>query len=156
MKYGMKSFHVIEQIPFSTPPKGPHKNLVRQIVEELGIDEVKCKVSNNKENRYIDDLPTSLNPEAIRAARVLMHDVSNHQYNGTTGLEYHPSVLTLTGVPVSKVDATGDWIHLAFLVELFKGIKQRWFNQMPFYLRGLIRMVPMTQLPPNPSVCCSH
>ena len=50
------------------------------------------------------------------------------------------------GVPVSSVDATGDWIHLAALVEFVKGIKQTWIDQMPFYLRGLIRMVPMTQL----------
>ena len=118
-------------------------------MEESGI-EVKSKVYKNRENRYIDDLPTALNPEAIRAARVLMHDVSNRQYNGTIerGLEYHPSVLTLTGgVPVSKVDETGDWIHLAALVEMIKGIKQHWINHMPFYiLRGLVRMVPMTQM----------
>ena len=65
-------------------------------MEELEI-EVKSKVVKNKENRYIDDLPTALNPEAIRAARALIHDVSNHQYNGTIerGLEYHPSVLNL-------------------------------------------------------------
>ena len=148
MKYGMKTFHIIDQIPFGTPPKGPHKNLVRQTVQELGI-EVKCKMIKNKENRYIDDLPTALNPEAIRAARVLIHDVSNHQYNGEIerGLEYHPSVLTLKGgVPVSTVDATGDWIHLAALVEFIKRIKQTWINRMPFYLRGLVRMVPMTHL----------
>ena len=95
----------------------------------------------NKENRYIDDLPTALNPEAIRASRVLIHDVSNHQYNGLfeRGLEYHPSVLTLTGgVPVSNVNAT--------MVEFIKGIKQHWINHMPFYLRGLVRMVPLNQM----------
>ena len=121
---------------------------IRILLENLGI-EVKSKTYKNKESFYIDDLPTALNPEAIRAARVLVHDVSNHQYNGETerGLEYHPSVLTLPGgVPVSSVDATGDWIHLASLVEFIKGIKQIWINRMPFYLRGLVRTVPMTQL----------
>ena len=28
MKHGLKSFDIIEQIPFSQPPKGPHRNLV--------------------------------------------------------------------------------------------------------------------------------
>ena len=56
-------------------------------------------------------------------------------------------LLHLTGgVLVSNVDATGDWVHLASLVEMIKGIKQSWINHMPFYLRGLVRMVPMTQL----------
>ena len=36
MSYGMKTFDIIEQIPFNTAPTGPHRNLVRQIIEELG------------------------------------------------------------------------------------------------------------------------
>ena len=44
----MKTFDLIEQIPFSLSPKGPHKNLVRQIIEEMGI-EVKRKNVNNKD-----------------------------------------------------------------------------------------------------------
>ena len=68
MKYGMKTFDIIEQIPFNLTPQGPHKNLVRQIVEELGI-EVKRKRVKNKDVYFIDDLPTAMNPEAIRAAR---------------------------------------------------------------------------------------
>ena len=80
MKYGMKTFDIIEQVPINLSPQGPHKNLVRQITEEMGI-EVKRKKVNNKDVYFIDDLPTAMNPEAIRAARVLIHDVSNHQYN---------------------------------------------------------------------------
>ena len=143
MKYGMKTFDIIEQVPFNLSPSGPHKNLVRQITEDLEID-VKRKRSNNKEVYYIDDLPAAMNPEAIRAARVLIHDVSNHQYDGSInrGLEYHPSVLNRTGaMPVSEVDAAGDWIHLASLVEMIKGVRQYAINDMPFYLRGLVRMV---------------
>ena len=37
MRYGMKSFDTIEQCPLGLPPRGPHKNLVRQIVDDLGI-----------------------------------------------------------------------------------------------------------------------
>ena len=148
MKYGMKSFDIIEQIPFNLTPKGPHKNLVRQIVDEMGI-EVKEKKVNNKVSQSIDDLPTALNPEAVRAARVLMYDVSNHQYDGSInrGLEYHTTILNRNGVePVSRVDATGDWIHLASLVEMIKGVKQHAIDTMPFYLRGLVRMVPFNHL----------
>ena len=36
MKHGMKSFDIIEQNPFNVTTKGPHRNLVRQIVDELG------------------------------------------------------------------------------------------------------------------------
>ena len=139
MRHGMKSFDIIEQSPFSQTPKGPHRNLVRQIIDQTGI-EVKSKQVRGKETRYI---------ESIRAARVLLYDISNHQYTGKVerGLQYHPSILHLSGgVPVSKVDATGDWAHLASLVEMIKGIRQRWVNYMPFYLRGLVRMVPMNQL----------
>ena len=78
-----------------------------------------------------------------------MHDISNHQYVGVVdrGLEYYPSTLTSGGnVPVSDVDATGDWIHLASLVEMIKGIKQRNIDALPFYLRGLIRMVPLKHM----------
>ena len=148
MKHGMKSFDIIEQSPFSQTPKGPHRNLVRQIIDQMGI-EVKSKQLKGRESRYIDELHASLNSESIRAAMVLLYDVSNHQYTGKVerGLEYHPSILHLSGgVPVSLVDATGDWVHLASLVEFIKGIRQRWINHMPFYLRGLMRMVPMNQL----------
>ena len=92
----MRSFDIIEQIPFNVAPSGPHRNLVRQIVEDLGI-EVRHKNVAGKVIKYIDDLPTALNPEAVRAARVLIHDVSNHQYVGEfdaqgvgRGLIYHP------------------------------------------------------------------
>ena len=49
-------------------------------------------------------------------------------------------------MPVSDVDAAGDWIHLASLTELIKGIKQRDIDDLPFYLRGLIRMVPLKHM----------
>ena len=81
MRYGMKDFHIIEQVPFNTPPTGPHRNLVRQIIEELGIN-VKSKTIKQKLTDFIDELPPELNPESIRAARVLIHDISNHQYVG--------------------------------------------------------------------------
>ena len=42
MSYGMKTFDIIEQVPFNTTPTGPHRNLVRQIIEELDI-QVKSK-----------------------------------------------------------------------------------------------------------------
>ena len=102
-----------------------------------------------KNAQYVDELPMALNPEAIRAARVLMYDVSNQQYNGSVdrGLVYHPSILNRSGgEPVSGVDAAGDWIHLASLVEMIKGIKQRAIDDMPFYLRGLVRMVTLNHL----------
>ena len=98
---------------------------------------------------YINELPPEVNPESIRAARVLLHDISNHQYVGVVdrGLEYYPSTLTIgNNLPVSDVDATGDWIHLASLAEMIKGIKQRNINNLPFYLRGLIRMVPLKHM----------
>ena len=148
MSYGMKTFDIIEQVPFNTTPTGPHRNLVRQIIEELDI-QVKSKKINDKVTHYIDDLPPEVNPESIRAARVLIHDISNYQYVGLVdrGLEYYPSTLTRSGnVPVSDVDATGDWIHLASLAELIKGIKQRNIDDLPFYLRGLIRMVPLKHM----------
>ena len=110
---------------------------------------MKLKTVGNKDTQYIDDLPTALNPEAVRAARVLIYDVSNHQYNDTVdrGLLSHSSILNRSGAePVSGVDATGDWIHLASLVELIKGVKQHAINDLPFYLRGLIRMVPLGHL----------
>ena len=95
MRYGTKSFDIIEQIPFKDAPTGPHRNLVRQIVEDLGIEVLHKKV-RGKDIDYIDNLPTALNPEAVRAARVLIHDVSNHQYIGEfdahgvgRGLIYH-------------------------------------------------------------------
>ena len=148
MSYGMKTFHIIEQVPFGTPPTGPHRNLVRQIIEELDI-QVKSKKVQNKHTPYINELPPEVNPESIRAARVLLHDISNHQYVGVVdrGLEYYPSTLTIgNNQPVSDVDATGDWIHLASLAEMIKGIKQRNINSLPFYLRGLIRMVPLKHM----------
>ena len=110
---------------------------------------MKIKTVGNKDTQYIDDLPAALNPEAVRAARVLIYDISNHQYNGIVdkGLVYHPSILNRSGAePVSSVDATGDWIHLASLVELIKGVKQHAIDDLPFYLRGLIRMVPLGHL----------
>ena len=135
MSYGMKTFDLIEQVPFNTPPTGPHRNLVRQIIEELDID-VKNKTVKGKITPYIDELPPEVNPESIRAARVLIHDISNYQYVGVVdrGLEYYPSTLTRSDKdPISDVDATGDWIHLASLSEMIKGIKQRNIHELPFY-----------------------
>ena len=134
MSYGMKTFHIIEQVPFGTPPTGPHRNLVRQIIDELDI-QVKSKKVQNKPTPYINELPPEVNPESIRAARVLLHDISNHQYVGMVdrGLEYYPSTLTIgNNQPVSDVDATGDWIHLASLAEMIKGIKTTGHRQSSF------------------------
>ena len=81
MSYGMKTFDIVEQVLFSTPPTGPHRNLVRQMIDELNI-QVKSKKVNEKVTQFIDELPPEVNPESVRAARVLIHDISNHQYTG--------------------------------------------------------------------------
>ena len=51
MRNGTKSFDIIEQTPFNLTPKGPHRNLVRQIIDQMGI-EVKSKQVWGKESRY--------------------------------------------------------------------------------------------------------
>ena len=65
MSYGMKTFHIIDQVPFSSTPSGPHRNLVRQIIEDLSI-EVKNKRVKDKPTPYIDELPPEVNPESER------------------------------------------------------------------------------------------
>ena len=77
----------------------------------------------------------------------MMFPITNTRGSVNRGLEYHPSVLNRRGAePVSGVDATGDWIHLASLVEMIKGVRQHAINDMPFYLRGLVRMVTFNHL----------
>ena len=119
----------------------------------------KAKPSSRRLTDFIDELPTELNPESIRAARVLIHDISNHQYVGVVdrGLEYYPSVLTLSGdMPVSDVEASGDWIHLASLVEQIKGIRQRNIDELPFLFERIDTHSPIEAHASDSVVCLSY
>ena len=109
--------------------------MVRQLSEELSI-EYKTLGPPGKEKITVREEPSYFNPEAIRAARVFMQDVSNYQINGKGNIQfiYHPSKLVNKNQrDIHPNKEAGGWVHLASLVEFMKGVVIRNYNDVPFH-----------------------
>ena len=76
---------LIQRPGFSQPLRGIYREVIRQLSEELRIE---YKTVGAKKVTVLDE-PPYFNPEAIRAARVFLQDVSTYFYK----FGYHPSKL---------------------------------------------------------------
>ena len=85
MKYGMKTFDIIEQVSLLI---FHHEVLIRiwfdKSLDDLGIEVKQGREGNIKDAHFTSMISLmAMSPEAIRAARVLIHDVSNQQYDAS-------------------------------------------------------------------------
>ena len=95
-----------------------------------------------------------MNPEAFRAARVLIKEVSScyHQedlgvMDWGHGFVYHPSQINFSRVLQERfpqIPNSGRWVHISALVEHLYSVKHEGFNHLPLHTRGFVRMVPKT------------
>ena len=89
-------------------------------------------------------------PEVLRAARVFLKELSTAQYTNTgatkvtkPGFLYYPSELTKVIDEANK----GRWVHLVFLGLQVSHIQWTVMRTLPFYVRGLLREVPIALIP---------
>ena len=89
-------------------------------------------------------------PEVLRAARVFLKDLSTAQYTnqGATevtkpGFLYYPSELSGIIDEAKK----GRWVHLVSLGLQVSQIQWAVMRTLPFYVRGLLREVPIALIP---------
>ena len=89
-------------------------------------------------------------PEVLRAARVFLKELSTAQYTNTgatqitkPGFLYYPSELTNIVDEANK----GRWVHLVSLGLQVSQIQWTVMRTLPFYVRGLLREVPIALIP---------
>ena len=89
-------------------------------------------------------------PEVLRAARVFLKELSTAQYTNTgptkvtkPGFLYYPSELTEVVDEANK----GRWVHLVSLGLQVSHIQWTVMRTLPFYVRGLLREVPIALIP---------
>ena len=141
---------LISRPGFSQPPRGLYREIIRYISEDLKI-EYKTIGPPGKEKITVADEPLYFNPEAIRAARMVLQDASCYQYTRNNGIQfiYHPSKLMGKSQKELHVNKTaGGWVHLASFVELMKVVVIRHYNDVPFYFLALTRLVPWEFMQP--------
>ena len=89
-------------------------------------------------------------PEVLRAARVFLKDLSTPQYTNTgatqvtkPGFVYYPSELS----GITDESNKGRWVHLVSLGLQVSQIQWAVLRTLPFYVRGLLREVPIALIP---------
>ena len=89
-------------------------------------------------------------PEVLRAARVFLKELSTAQYTNTgatqvtkPGFLYYPSELSNIMDEANK----GRWVHLVSLGLQVSHIQWTVMRTLPFYVRGLLREVPIALIP---------
>ena len=101
-------------------------------------------------DRKVDDPPDWFTPEVLRAARVFIKEVSSGQYTneGHTKVDkpafvYYPSVINNHPEEPGK----GRFVHLVSVGLQLAQVTWMSTRQLPFYVRGLLRAVPIELLP---------
>ena len=129
--------------------KGITLGVAQYVVGTLDL-EFRKKPGTSK--TYIEKEPFWLNPEAFRAARVLLKEVSSCYHQEDLGVMnwghafvYHPSQINFTRALQERfapIQNSGRWVHISALVEHLYSVKQEEFNSLPFHTKGFVRMVP--------------
>ena len=101
-------------------------------------------------NARADNKADWFTPEVLRAARVFLKELSTAQYTNTGGTKiakpgflYYPSELTEVVDEANK----GRWVHLVSLGLQVSHIQWTVMRTLPFYVRGLLREVPIALIP---------
>ena len=101
-------------------------------------------------NARADNKADWFTPEVLRAARVFLKELSTAQYTNTgatrvtkPGFIYYPSELTEVVDEANK----GRWVHLVSLGLQVSHIQWTVMRTLPFYVRGLLREVPIALIP---------
>ena len=118
----------------------------------VGTLELEFKKKPGTSRTYIDKEPFWLNPEAFRAARVLLKEVSSCYHQEDLGVMhwghafvYHPAQINFTRALQERfppIQNSGRWVHISALVEHLYSVRQEEFNSLPFHTKGFVRMVP--------------
>ena len=118
----------------------------------VGTFELEVKKKAGTTKTFIEKEPFWLNPEAFRAARVLLKEVSSCYHQEDLGVMdwghsfvYHPSQINFSRVLQERfpqIPSSGRWVHISALVEHLYSVKHEEFDYLPFHTRGFVRMVP--------------
>ena len=118
----------------------------------VGTLELEFKKRPGTSKTFIEKEPFWLNPEAFRAARVLLKEVSSCYHQEDLGVMdwghafvYHPSQINFSRALQERfvqIPHSGRWVHISALVEHLYSVKQEEFDYLPFHTKGFVRMVP--------------
>ena len=121
----------------------------------VGTFELEFKKKPGTSKTFVDKEPFWLNPEAFRAARVLLKEVSSCSHQEDFGVMnwghafvYHPSQINFSRALQERfqpIPHSGRWVHISALVEHLYSVKQQEFDYLPFHTKGFVRMVPKQQ-----------
>ena len=118
----------------------------------VGTFELEFKKKAGTTKTFIEKEPFWLNPEAFRAARVLLKEVSSCYHQEDLGVMdwghafiYHPSQINFSRALQERfpqIPSSGRWVHISALVEHLYSVKHEEFDYLPFHTRAFVRMVP--------------
>ena len=118
----------------------------------VGTFELEFKKKPGTSKTFVEKEPFWLNPEAFRAARVLLKEVSSCYHQEDLGVMnwghafvYHPSQINFSRALQERfapIQHSGRWVHISALVEHLYSVKQEEFDYLPFHTKGFVRMVP--------------
>ena len=147
--YTIDTFWEIPKRIDGQPLRGITLGVAQYVVGTLEL-EFKKKPGTSK--TFVEKEPFWLNPEAFRAARVLLREVSSCYHQEDLGVMnwghafvYHPSQINFSRALQERfpqIQNSGRWVHISALVEHLYSVKQEEFNHLPFHTRGFVRMVP--------------
>ena len=137
------TFDTFWEIPKRTdgqPLRGITLGVAQYVV---GTFELEFKKKPETSKTFVDKEPFWLNPEAFRAARVLLKEVSSCYHQEDLGVMNwgHAFVYQPSQINFSRPHS-GRWVHISALVEHLYSVKQEDFDYLPFHTRGFVRMVP--------------
>ena len=147
--YKVDTFWEIPKRVDGQPLRGITLGVAQYVVGTLEL-EFRKKPGTSK--TFVEKGPFWLNPEAFRAARVLLKEVSSCYHQEDMGVMnwghafvYHPSQINFTRALQERfapIQNSGRWVHISALVEHLYSVKQEDFNSLPFHTKGFVRMVP--------------
>ena len=146
------TFDTFWEIPKRTdgqPLRGITLGVAQYVV---GTFELEFKKKPGTSKTFVEKEPFWLNPEAFRAARVLLKEVSSCYHQEDLGVMnwghafvYHPSQINFSRALQERfiqIPHSGRWVHISALVEHLYSVKQEEFDYLPFHTKGFVRMVP--------------
>ena len=147
--YTFDTFWEIPKRVDALPLKGISLGVAQYIV---GTFELEFKKKPGTSKTFVEKEPFWLNPEAFRAARVLLKEVSSCYHQEDLGVMnwghafvYHPSQINFSRALQDRfpqIPHSGRWVHISALVEHLYSVKQEEFDYLPFHAKGFVRMVP--------------
>ena len=150
MKHKVTKYHQVPHLGLTMEVDKPLKkpDLLTHLAIHIATSAIGYETRGN--NPRADNKADWFTPEVLRAARVFLKELSTAQYTNTgatkvtkPGFLYYPSELS----GILDEANRGRWVHLVSLGLQVSHIQWAVMRTLPFYVRGLLREVPIALIP---------